>query len=196
NAGRAGYRLDGDRSDVLGTLVPDHLFDMGQRLLHIAAEDRAIRIRVEEVHHPGDPGLGGPAAVVATQRHRTLRLAVERAPLREDLVPLGEEAGDLDGVLVRFTAARREDRLREIAGRYFGEQARERGAALLPERGRDVARTLGLLLAGPHHFRVAVAAVDVDESLGEIEHPALARVELGDLGAGDDDQLDAAPRGP
>src|SRR5438094_1578245 len=160
NAGRAGYRLDEDRSDVLGTLVPDHLLDMGQRLLHIAAEDRAVRVRVEEVHHAGDPGLGGPAAVVAAQRHRTLRLAVERAPLREDLVPLGEEPGDLDGVLVRLAAARREDGLREIAGRYFGEQARERGAALLPERGRDVARALGLLLRGPHHFRGAGVEVD------------------------------------
>ena len=111
-------------------------------------------------------------------------------------MPLGEQAGDLDGVLVRLAAARREDRLREIAGRYFGEQARERAAAHLPERGRDVARALGLLLDGPHHFRVAVAEVDVDESRGEIEDPALARVEPGALGAGDDDLLDAALRGP
>src|SRR5207247_10973606 len=125
-----------DRSDVLGALVPDHLFDMRERLLHIAAEDRAVRVRVEEVHHAGDPGLGGPAAVVATQRHRTLRLAVERAPLREDLVPLGEQAGDLDGVLVRLAAARREDRLREIAGRYFGAQARDGGERLRPDRWR------------------------------------------------------------
>src|SRR5207253_478168 len=52
------------------------------------------------------------------------------------------------------------------------------------------------LLDGPHHFRVAVAEVDVDESRGEIEDPALARVEPGALGAGDDDLLDAALRGP
>src|SRR2546421_5723521 len=187
DAGRAGYRLDEDRRDVLGALVPDHLFDMRKRLLHIAAEDRAVRVRVEEVHHAGDPGLGGPAAVVAAQRHRPLRLPVERAPLREDLVPLGEEAGDLDGVLVRLAAARREDGLRQVAGRYLREQAREGGAALLPERGRDVARALGLLLNGPHHFRVAVTEVDIDETRGEIEDPALARVEPGALGAGDDD---------
>ena len=169
---------------------------MGQRLLQIAAEDRAIRIRVEEVDHPGDPGLGGPAAVVAAQRHRTLRLAVERAPLREDLVPLSEEAGDLDGVLVRLAAARREDGLREVPGRYLGEQARESGAALLPERGGHIAGALGLLLNGPHHLRVAVAEVDVNESRGEIEDPALARVEPGALGARDDDLLDATLRGP
>ena len=131
DAGRSGDRLDDDRGDVLRALVPDHLFDMSERLLHVVAEDRAVRIRIEEVHDAGDAGFGGPAAVVAAERHRALRLAVERAPLCQDLVPLGEETRDLDRVLVRLAAAGRKDRLRKVAGRDLREKTGERCAALL-----------------------------------------------------------------
>ena len=117
HAGCPRDRLDEDGGDVLRPLVPDHLFDVSEGFLHVAAEHGAVRIRVEEMHDSGDAGLSWPAAVIAAERHRTLRLSVEGAPLREDLVALGEEARDLDRVLVRFAAAGGEDRLRKIARR-------------------------------------------------------------------------------
>ena len=125
----------------------------------------------------GDPRFGRPTAVVAAERHRALRLAVEGTPLRQDLVALREEAGDLDRVLVRLAPTGREDRLREVAGRDLREKARERGAALLAERRSHVTDALGLLLDRTHDLGVPVSEVDVDQSGREIEDAALARVQ-------------------
>src|SRR5437879_13290696 len=83
------------------------------------------------MHDPGDPGLRGPAAIVAAERHRALRLAVERAPLREDLVPLGDETRDLDRVLVRLAASGGEDSIREVVRRDFSEKAGVRGETVV-----------------------------------------------------------------
>ena len=123
-------------------------------------------------------------------------LAVERAPLSEDLVPLREESRDLDRVLVRLAAAGGEDRLREVTGRDLGEQTGEGGAALLAEPRRHVAGALGLLLDRADHLGMPVPEIDVDEPRREVEDPPVAGVEPGALGAGDDDLFDAALRGP
>src|SRR5207244_2526760 len=81
------------------------------------AEDRAVRIGIEEVDDSGDARLRRPAAVVAAECHRALRLSVKGPPLREDLVAPGEEARDLDRVLVGLAFACGEDRLRQVARR-------------------------------------------------------------------------------
>src|SRR5205085_4367760 len=150
--------------DVFGAFVPDDLLDVRERFLNVRSEDGTVRIRVQEVHDTGDPWLGRPAAVVPAEGHRSLGLAVERSPLGQDLVALGEEPGDLDRVLVRLAAARRADRLREVARRDRGKQPRERRAALLAERGRHVANSLRLLLNAAHDPRMSVAEVDVDQA--------------------------------
>ena len=131
--GAADDRLEEDRRDVLGALVPQHLLDVCERLLGIVAEHRAVGVGVEEADHAGDAGLVRPAPVVAAERGGALRLAVERAPLGQDLVPLGVHARDPKGVLVRLAAARGEERLGQVARRDLGHQARELRPALLAE---------------------------------------------------------------
>ena len=74
---RPGDRLHEDRRDVVRTLVPDHFFDVRESFLHVAAEDRPIRIGVKEVHDAGDPGFCRPATAVTAERHRSLRLPME-----------------------------------------------------------------------------------------------------------------------
>ena len=85
------------------------------------------------MHDAADAGLRRPSPVIPAERHRALRLAMERPPLREDLVALGVHARDLDRVLVRLAAARSEDRLREIARGDLGEEPRERRATFFAE---------------------------------------------------------------
>src|SRR5207237_2245310 len=166
--------LDHDRRDVLGTLVPDHLLDVRERFLHIGAEHRAVGVGIQEVDDSGDARLRRPAAVVSAERHRALRLSVEGPPLREDLVAPGEEARDLDRVLVRFASAGGEDRFRQVARRDLREEPGQGGAALLAERRRDVADAFGLLLSGTHAARVAVPEVHVDETGAESEDAPIA----------------------
>jgi len=194
--GRPDDRLEEDRGDVLRPLVPDDLLDVRERLLDVVAEERPVRVGVEEVDDAGDAGLGGPAAVVAAERHRALGLPVEGAPLGEDLVPAGVHPRDLDRVLVRLAPAGREERLRQVAGGHFGDEARERRAALLAERWRDVLELRGLLLDRAHDLGVTVAEVHVDEARREVEDLPLAGVEPRALGAGDDERRDRALRRP
>ena len=130
---RARDRLDQNCGDVLRPLVPDDLFHVRESFLDVRAEHGAIRIGVQEMDDTGDAGLRGPPPVIPTKRHGALGLAVERSPLREDLVALGVHARDLDRVLVRLATAGREDRLREIPGRDLGEKPRQRRATLLAE---------------------------------------------------------------
>jgi len=106
-------------------------------------------------------------------------------------VPPRVQPRDLDGVLVRLAAAGREDRLGEVARCDLGKEARELRAAFLGERRRDVADLLGLLLDRADHARVAVTEVHVDQTRGEVEDPALPRVQPRALAAGDDERLEA-----
>ena len=108
----------------------------------------------------------------------------------------GEEARDLDRVLVGLASACGEDRLRQVARRDLREEPGQGGAALLAERRRDVADAFGLLLDGTHDARVAVPEVHVDETGAEIEDAPVARVQPRPLRAGDDHVLEAGLRRP
>src|SRR5438046_202545 len=103
---------------------------MRERLLRVVAEDGAIRVRVEEVDNARDARLVRPATVIAAEAHRALRLAMEAPPLREDLVAARVQAGELDRVLVRLCAARREERLGEVARGDLRDLSGERGLGL------------------------------------------------------------------
>ena len=78
-------------------------------------------VRVEHVHDAGHARLGAPAPRIAGQRHRAVRAAVVRAVAREDLVPAGVGARDLDRVLVGVGAAVGEEEHVDVAGRELGE---------------------------------------------------------------------------
>ena len=106
----------------------------------------------------------------------TLRLAVERPPLRQDLVPLRVHPRDSQRVLVGLAAAGGEERLGQIARRDLRHESRELGPAFLAEGRRDVAEALGLLLDRADDLRVTVAEVDVDQARGEVEDASLAGV--------------------
>ena len=160
----ADDRLEQDRRDVLRALVPEHLLDVRERGLRGRAVWGAVRIGVEEADDTGDAGLVGPAAVIAPEGHRPLRLPVERAVLGHDLVAAGEHARDADRVLVRLGAACCEQRLRQIARGDLSEKTRELGALLLTEARRDVAEPLGLLLDRAHDLRMSVSEVDIHKA--------------------------------
>ena len=151
----------------------------------------AVRVRVEHPHDAGDAGLRRPAARVAGERDRARRRAVVAAVARDDLVPAGVPARELDRVLVRLGAAVREERHRDVARRHLGDQARERRARLGRHRRADRAELVRLLLDRGDEPRMLVADRDVDELRREVE-VALAVVvpEVAALGAGDGDRVE------
>ncbi len=69
-------------------------------------------------------------AIIAGQCHRAMRRAVIGAIARQDLVSSGIEAGDLDGILIRFRTAQREEGFLQIAGRDLGQFLAQQAARL------------------------------------------------------------------
>ena len=199
---RAGHGLEDHRRDGLRALVLEDLLEV-----RAARADRArvgmpcgaaVGVGVEHPHDAREPRLGGPAARVAGERDRPAGGAVVAAVARDDLVPAGRPARELDRVLVRLGAAVREERHREVARGHLGEQARE-GRARLGRHGRaDRAQLVGLLLDRGDDLRVLVADRDVDELGGEVEVPLpLVIPEVAALGPGDGERVDRvldAPR--
>ncbi len=129
----------------------------------------AVRIRVEHAHHAGHRRLGGPAPRVAGERRGACRGAVIAAVAGDDLLPPGDPARQLDGVLVGVGAARGEQRHAEVARRHLGEQPGELRPRLAGEGRRQAVQRLRL---APHRLdqpRVPVAEVQVHHLGGEVQ---------------------------
>jgi len=71
--------------------------------------------------HAGQSGLYGPPPRIACQRDRASGSTVVGAIARDDLMPSGKEAGQLDGVFSGFRAAIGKEECIDIAGRDFGK---------------------------------------------------------------------------
>ena len=192
---RARDGLEDDRGDRVGALVLEDLLEVRRARADGArigmAGGAAVGVRVERAHDARHPRLDGPAARIAGQRDGAVRGAVVRAVARDDLVPAGDHAGELDRVLVGLGAAVREERDGEIARRHLGQQPAELGARLARHRRADRAQLVGLILDRLDDLRVLVADVDVDELRREVE-VALAVVvpEMPALGTGNGDRVD------
>ena len=122
------------------------------------AEQILHKHRVEKL-----PLVDAGRRIRGCQRHGAVRRAVVRAIPRDDLVPPRHEARELDGVLVRFGAAVREEGHLEVTRRDFGQQACERGARLGGHGRADRAELLRLLLDRRDDLRVLVPDGDIDE---------------------------------
>ena len=157
----------------------------------------AVRVRVEDPHDTGHPGLGVPAPRISGRRDRTSRRAVVRAVPRHDLRPPRVPACELDRVLVRLGAAVREERHREIAGRDLGQEPRQLGALLVRHHRPDRAEPVRLLLDRRDHLRMLVPDRDVDELRREVEVAVAVEVpEVPPLGAGNRDRVDRRAHRP
>src|SRR4029077_2495101 len=164
---RPDDRLEDDRSDGVRAFVLEDLLEVRCSRADGAwirvPRRTAVRIGVEHAHHTRDAGLCGPAARVAGERDRAGGRTVVRAVARDDLVPSGVPARKLDGILVRFGAAVREEGHLEITWGDLGKQACECGARLGGHGWADRAELLRLLLDRRDDLRVLVPDGDIDE---------------------------------
>ena len=192
---RADDCLEDDGGDRVRAFVLEDLFEVrcsradGARIG--VSRGTAVRVRVEHAHDTRDARLRGPAARVAGERDRAGGCTVVRAVARDDLVPSGVPARELDGVLVRFGAAVREEGHLEITRGDLGQQACECGARLGGHGRADRAELLRLLLDRRDDLRVLVSDGDIDELRGEVQ-VALAVVipEVTPFAAGDRDRIE------
>ena len=154
-------------------------------------------VGVDHADHAGDAGLGRPAARVAGQGDRPGRAAVVRPVARQDLVPAGDESGQLDGVLVGLGAAVGEEEDVDVAGRDLGQLRAEARARLGGHERVGVGQRLGLALDRLDHLRMAVADVRAHQLAVEVEVAlALGGPEVDALGAGHRDRVDLRLRRP
>ena len=177
----ADDRLDDDGGNRLGVVVHELLFENGKRLLPalllvLGAEGAAVRIRTEEVHHAGDARLGGPAARISRQRDGPRRGAVVALPGRVDLVPAGEPARGLDGVLIRLRAAVGEQHVVQVSRCHLRHHGGELGLGLGAETRGHEAELVHLRLHGVQDVLVAVPQVDVQQARAAVHDPAAVRV--------------------
>ena len=147
-------------------------------------------IRAEEMHDAGDARLRRPAARVSRQRDGPRRGAVVALPGRVDLVPAGEPARGLDGVLIRLRAAVGEQHVVQVSRGHLRHHGGELGLGLGAEPG-DTKHSLSICAfmasrtcrlpcprlifsrpAQPSMMRLAVRVVHVD-ALGMIDHRGL-----------------------
>ena len=148
-------------------------------------------VRIHDAHHAGDAGLGRPAPRVAGQADCPCGSAVVRPVTGEDLVPSGDEPGQLDGVLVGLGAAVGEEEGVDVAGRELGQLRAEARARLGGHERVDVGQRLGLALDRLDHLRMAVADVRAHQLAVEVEEAlALGGPEVDALGACHRDRVD------
>ena len=192
DAVRAGHRLEDEGRDGLRPLELDDLLEVRECLLARCPVPRAMPWYGSVTRMT--PGMPGSAA---QRRGSPVRLiapavaAVVAAVAGEDLVTPGEEARDLDRVLVRLRAAIREEEGVDVARRDLGQlRAQPRPRLGGHERVR-VGERLCLLLDGGDHLRVAVADVRAHQLAVEVQEALpLRRPEVAALGPGDGDRVD------
>ena len=174
-------RLHDDGGHALGVVVHELFLEHGQGLLPalllvLGAERVAVGVGAEEVHHAGDARLGGPAARVAGQGDGPRGGPVVALPGSVDLLPTGEPAGGLDGVLVGLRPAVGEEHVVQVAGGELGHHGGQAGLGLGAEARGDEAELLHLGLHGLQHVAVGVADVDVQQSRTAVDDLAAVRV--------------------
>ncbi len=109
----------------------------------------------------------------------------------------GEEARDLDGVLVGFGAAVGEEESVDVAGSNFGELRAETRARLGRHERIRIGKRRRLLADGLDDALVAVSDIDGHELAVEVDEALpFRRLEINSLGAGDGNGIDLRLRRP
>ena len=87
----------------------------------------------------------------------------------DDLLPAGEHAGNLDGILIRLRATQRKEALFQIARCDLSQQAPKLPPHLRSKGRSHVQKAIRLLLDGRHDTRMTVADVDVHQLRGKVQ---------------------------
>ena len=126
NAVCSGDRLEDERGDGLRAFELNRLLDRGERSFGRFPSALDAMIRIEHVNDARNARLGGPSAGIAGKSHRSGGCTVIGAVAREDLVASGEEARELDRVLVGFGPAVGEEEGVDIAEQFGKLRAKAR----------------------------------------------------------------------
>ena len=197
DAVRPDDRLEEDRGDALGALVADDVLESLEALGHGTGFRLSPAVGVRVADDADDARLVGPAARVAGQGHRPERRTVVGAIAGEDLVPAGDVAGELDGVLDRLRTAKREEDLIHVARQDLGELRSESRPDLRGEGGLHVLELQRLGRDRVDDPAVAVTDVDRHQLAVEIEDAlALGGVQVDAFGMVDGDGVEGALDGP
>ena len=197
NAVGSRHWFENKRRNRLRTFELNSLFNHGERRFGGIPSALDAVIRIEHVNHARNARLRSPSARIAREGDRSRGRAVVGAIACHNLVASGEEARELDGVLVSLSAAVGEEKGVNIAGSDFGElRAKTRTNLSSHERVR-VGERRGLIADGLDDARVAVSDVDGHELAVEVDEAlAFWRVEVNPLGAADCNGVDFRLRGP
>ena len=195
----AGHRLEDERGDGRRALpsscielaeVAGALAVAGRELL---AERAPVAVAVEGVDHAGHAGLERHPAPVAGQRHRAEGGAVVAAIAADDLAPAGDQAGQLDRVLVGLGAAQGEEHLGEALGRHRQQALGQLDLGREHRGRRRDAQLIGLALDRVDDPAVAVAEAGLVAERAEVEPAGAAGgLEPGAVAAGDLDRARGA----
>src|SRR5580704_471226 len=149
------------------------------------------------MNHARNARFRGPSARIARKAYRSRSCAVIRAVAGDDLVTAGEEARQLDGILVGLSAAVGEEEGVDVAGSDFGKlraqpraDFRSHEGIRIGKRGRLVADRLNDALIAVSNVDGHELAVEIDEAL------PFRRVKVDPLGASNRNRIDLRLRGP
>ena len=149
------------------------------------------------MNHARNARLRGPSARIAGETHRSRSRAVVRTIAGNDLVTSGEEARDLDGVLVGIGSAVGEEEGVDIARSNLGELRTETRANFRRHERIRVGERRRLLGDGLNDARVAMPDVDGHELAVEVDEALpFRRVEVNSLGARNRNGIDLRLRRP
>ena len=99
NAVRPRHRLQNEPGNGVRAFQLDNFVDHRQRSFRRLPSAFDAMIRIKHVHHARQSRLGRPPPRIARKADRARRGPVIRTITRQNLVPSGKEARDLDGVL-------------------------------------------------------------------------------------------------
>src|SRR5580704_13326539 len=154
-------------------------------------------IRIKHVNHARNPRLSSPSPRVTRKTDRSRRRTMIRAVAGYDLVTSGEEAGNLDGVLVGVSAAVGEEECVDVSRSNLGQlRAQPRAHFRSHERIR-IGQRCRLLADRMDEALVAVSDVDGHELAIEVDEAlAFRRVEIYPLGASHRNRVNLRLRRP
>src|SRR5271170_4030387 len=149
------------------------------------------------MNHARNARLRGPSARIAGKADRARSRAMIGAIASDDLVASGEEASDLDSVLIGIGAAVGEKESVDVAGSNLSELCAEARANFSSHERIGVGERRRLFADRLNDARVAVSDVDGHELAVEVDEAlAFWRVEIDALGARDGNGIDLGLRGP
>src|SRR3981081_4344052 len=164
--------LQNERGNRMRALQLNYFLDHGQRRCRGLPSAFDAVIRIKHPHHARNARLRGPSARIARKADRARRRTVIRAITRHNLVAPGEEARDLDGILIRFRAAVRKKESVNIARSNLRELRPQPRPRFRSHERIGITQHRCLLAYSPDDALIAVSnvyrhqlTIEIDEAL-------------------------------